>query len=367
MTFHKNLAWASLLLVGALGTGCASSVSLKVLQPADVYVPPQIQTLAVIDRSQATSTGGKVLAALEGALTGEQIGLDQAGRREALNRVSESLAASPRFKIIRPATDALSVESDLLMSVLSGTTAQRICAREKCDAIVSLEMFDSDMTVIDKEIMTEYTDENGKPHKKRQHEAAMDGTLVIGWRLYDARQGTILDEQLNKDRQQHWSFTADTFQEAAAQLPSQEGWVLEGARYFGDFYARRIAPTYIYVERSYYASFDDRLKKAADHVKVNDWMGAVNIWETMKTDPNPKNRGKALYNLAIAKEVEGDLDGAYKLAQQSCIEKSNGRCRDYVAILSSRIADRAKLQQQLAPPPPVAPAPPPPPKGTKRK
>lgn len=367
MNFHRHLAWSALLLIGALGTGCTHAVSLKVLQPAEVYVPPQLRTVAIIDRSQATSTGGKVLAALEGALTGEQVGLDQAGRREALNSVAQNLAASPRFTVIRPATDALSVESDLFMAVLNGTTAQRICAREKCDAIVSLEMFDSDMTIIDKEIETEYTDENGKPHKKRQHEAIMDGTLVLGWRLYDARQGTILDEQLDRERQEHWSYTADTFQSAAMKLPSQEGWVIEGARYFGEQYARRIAPTFIYMQRQYYASFDDRLKKAADHVQVNDWVGAVNIWETMKTDPNPKNRAKALFNLAIAKEVEGDLDGAYKLAQQSYVEKSTGRCRDYVSILSARIADRSKLQQQLAPPPPVAPAPPPAPKGSERK
>lgn len=362
----RRVSGLATLALLTLSTGCATSVSLKVLEPAEIFVPPQLQTLAVIDRSQATTGGEKLLSIVEGALTGEQIGLDQEGRREAIAATVSDLSASPRFRVIQPVIDPRTAESDLLMSELSPAAAQRICARHQCDGIVALEMFDSDMTIVGKEVMTEYTDDQGKAHKKRQHEAHMDGQVVASWRLYDTRQGVILDQVTGQDREESWSFTSDTFEEAAAQLPDQGTWVNRSARELGSAYARRIAPTYVTVLRSYYGSCDARLKSARERVMINDWAGATAIWEGMASDPKNKLRGKALYNRAIAKEVEGDLNAALDLAKKACIEHSNGRCRDYVYTLEQRLRDQNKLKQQMAPPP-VAPAAPPPPRAAPRK
>lgn len=365
-----RLGVSMLGLIGLMGgaSGCATAVSLKVLEPASVFVPPHVQTIAVIDRSQANSTGGALLATLEGALTGEQIGLDQEGRQQAVGAAVSGLAGSPRFRVIQPILDRNSSESDLFDSLLSPGAAQRICARNGCDAIVALEVFDSDLTVYDKEVMTEYTDDQGKKHNKRQHEANMDGRVIATWRLYDTRQGIVLDSK-DHSNDNHWAVTEDSFQEAAQKLPDQGSWVTATARDFGADYSRRIAPTYVYVERQYYSSFDDRLKAARDRVVVNDWVGAVGIWQGMQNDPNPKVASKAIYNLAIAKEVEGDLDGALAFAKQSCIVKSRGRCRDYVYLLEDRIRKREQLRQQMAPPPvaapPAAKPTPPPPRGKK--
>lgn len=365
LQFSGGIALAATL---AMSTGCATAVSIQVLQPAQIDVPSNLQALAVIDRSQAKGTGEKVLAAVEGLVTGEQLGVDQAGRQSAISAAVTGLSASPRFKVSQPSISSAVSESDLLMSELSPEAAKRICARFSCDGIVALELFDSDSEVQGRKVEEEYEDDKGNKRKRLVHEAVMEVEVTAAWRLYDAKQGIILDYFGDQSRQQSFTEKGGTFEEAASKLPNQESWVSSAGQSFGAGYATRIAPTYIWVSREYYSSWDDRLKKAKDHVAANDWAGASAIWQGMLNDPDTKNRGKALYNLAVAKEVEGDLEGALNYARQAIIQLNNGNTRNYQAILMQRIADRDRVRKQLAPPP--APDPnkaPPPPKAGKKK
>lgn len=352
----------------ALSTGCATAVSLQVLQPAQIDVPSHLQNLAVIDRSQAKGTGEKVLAAVEGLMTGEQLGVDQSGRQSAISGAVGGLSGSPRFKVSQPVIDSATAESDLLMDELSAAAAQRICARYQCDGIVALELFDSDSEIQGRKVEEEYEDDKGNKRKRLVHEAVMELEVTAAWRLYDAKKGTILDYFGNQSRDQSFTERADTFELASSKLPDQEGWVSGVGRSFGASYAARIAPTYIWVSREYFSSFDERLKKAKDHVAANDWKGASDIWQGMLTDPDPKKRGKAYFNLAVAKEVEGDLEGGLEYARQAIIQLNNDKTRGYMAVLQQRIADRDRVRKQLAPPPAPDPSKaPPPPKAGKKK
>ena len=68
-----------------LGQGCATSnISLEVPKPADISLPPEIETIALVNRFKPEKGKG-FLNVLEGALSGENIGQDRNGAEASLD------------------------------------------------------------------------------------------------------------------------------------------------------------------------------------------------------------------------------------------------------------------------------------------
>lgn len=85
-------------LIVLLSYTCNSSTTkIEVLQPAEIFVPENVETIVTIDRSKPAKG---FLGFLEGAITGEEIGQDKAGRKRALEGLTEALTRTPRFNVI---------------------------------------------------------------------------------------------------------------------------------------------------------------------------------------------------------------------------------------------------------------------------
>jgi hypothetical protein len=79
-----------------------------------------------------------------------------------------------------------------------------------------------------------------------------------------------------------------------------------------------------------------------------DWAGATDIWiDLHKNSPDPKVRGKAAFNLALAHEVKGDLRNAASWATEGAVLLANGRSRNYRALLDRRLAEQVRLEEQM--------------------
>ena len=100
----RTLILAAALAVAAWTMGCGPAVTLRVLEPAAVTVPPQVETVALVDRSRPSNAGEGILGVLEGIVTGEAIGVDTEGRAQALQGLSSGLANSPRFRVVKTIT-----------------------------------------------------------------------------------------------------------------------------------------------------------------------------------------------------------------------------------------------------------------------
>jgi len=330
----------------ALSAACAPSVRVPVLQPAMVAIPADVRTIGIIDRSAPANAGEGILGTIEGVLTGEGILADREGAAESLTTLTYVLGESPRFEIVTPSLDGREAHTGIFDDVLDHRTVAKICRQAGCDALLALESFDTDSALsidgnpIDpRQIYTEVT-------------VARDTRVLTAWRLYDADEDRILDEVRGWERSQSWDQYGDTLDEALRQLPSPQDTAREVGGWLGDDYARRIAPTWVDVSRDYYGGGDPRLKEAKYYVQARDWDGATEIWEVVALDPDPKVAGKASFNLALASEIDGDLRQALEHAKKAAVDLHNGKSRDYVWILESRIRDQAKLEAQLAPPTP---------------
>jgi len=329
----------------ALSAACAPSVRVPVLQPAMVSIPADVRTIGIIDRSAPANAGEGILGTIEGVLTGEGIMADREGAAESLSTLTYVLQESPRFEIVTPNITGQEAQTNIFDGELDHRTVAKICRQAGCDALLALEAFDTDSALsIDGnpinpgQIYTEVT-------------VARDTRVLTAWRLYDADEDRVLDEVRGWERSQSWDQYGDTLDEALRQLPSPQDTAREVGGWLGDDYARRIAPTWIDVSRSYYGGGDPRLKEAKYYVQARDWEGATEIWNDVALDPDPKVAGKASFNLALAAEIDGDLRQAVEHAKKAAIELHNARSREYVAILDGRLRDQAKLEAQLAPAP----------------
>ncbi len=335
---------ASLVLLAALASACAPAIRVPVLQPSLVTVPSDIQVIGVIDRSAPKNAGETVLGTIEGILTGEGIMGDREGAAQAVSAMVVALAESPRFQVVSPNVSRRDVGASLFDTQLDFRTVQRICRQAGCDALLSLEAFDSNSALtID-----------GNPIDPRRvytdPTVTRDTRVLASWRLYDAHEDRILDEARDWARQRSWSNSADTLPVAIAGLPSQNDAMRMVGAGMGAEYSRRIAPTWVTLSRKYYGGGDPQLVEGKHYARASEWEGAKAIWQGLVDDPRPRVSGKAHYNLALAYEVEGDLPTALVHAKQAAVKLHNKRARDYVRTIDWRIADQKRLEQQLAPP-----------------
>lgn len=341
-----------LSLAATLLAGCGPSIHMEVMRPADVSIPGHVQKLALVDRSAPANTGQAVLGTLEGLVTGESILEDRDGAAAAMNGLTTYLADSPRYEVAQVSISKETAESNLWDKELSWRAAKRIAKMADADAVVSLEAFDSDSyTDVTSSVREESTPSGGTARTTVFH-AQRETRVIAAWRVYDVENKVILDDLRDHPTARTWEEDGDSRTDAMAQLPSRRDTVMDLGYVSGEWYARRIAPTYIWVSRGYYGKGDPRLKDAKNYVKASDWQGAMEIWEGLLGNPDPKLRGKAEYNMAVALEVAGDLQGALSFAKKAAVSLPKGRTRDYVRTLKGRVRDQARLEEQLAPPPP---------------
>ncbi len=341
-------ARVALMFLGVLLAACSSTARMPVLEPALVDVPPEVTTIGVIDRSAPANVGEHIIGTLEGILTGEAIGANREGRASAVDALVRALEESPRYRVVRPNLTPQQAGTGLFDRPLDHRAVQRICREAGCDALLSLEAFNSSSTI----------HFDGRTYPSLQQINAGSGPaelerntrVLTAWRLYDAHDDRILDATREFTRSRTWSRRADTFDEAARGLASQLQTVRTLGGVAGYDFGRRIAPTWVTVTRRYYGGGNPELRQARRYVRVNDWDGAASIWEDLQGHHRPRVVGKAAYNLALSYEAQGQLQEALAQARQASVVLHNPRTRGYVRSLERRIAAQERLERQMAEP-----------------
>ena len=97
------------------------------------------------------------------------------------------------------------------------------------------------------------------------------------------------------------------------------------------------------------------LKKAEQLVKENRWLDAAEIWKKNVTNSNKNVAAKSMFNLALACEIEGELDAALDWVVKSYYvfkddnEVHEFNCKEYIRILGMRKIDIQKIELQVNP------------------
>ena len=345
----QNLKYFLCLFILLVYACNSSTTKIEVLQPAEIFIPENVETIVTIDRSKPAKG---FLSFLEGAISGEEVGQDKEGRRRALQGLTEALTRTPRFNVIHSGYEKIGSKTSLrLIEPMNWYEVKALCEEFRADAVLAIEMYDSDVLIETTEKERKKKNKDGKEFIETYFEDKMDLSVKMGWRLYDPVNKIIIDEFTTRDED---GATADglTKETARKNLPDVYQMARDISFVAGRLYGERIAPTWVFVNRDYYTSVKGpeqaAMEKAARMAETRDWRNAAKAWnEVIASSVDIETQGKAAYNIAIANESLGKLQNARDWAQKAYVEFGNKKAKNYIQTIETRIYEQQLVEEQL--------------------
>lgn len=336
----------ALILLGTTQCAKQRSVTVNSIRPADIEVPSDIKTLLIVDR---TKFDKKVIDILEGVLTGEMPYEDKANMQFLTSAMREELSYSPRFQI-KLATERLSGNSlsSAFPDVLPWSQIQTLCDKYNADAVIAVEIFDTDFIVTNGTRVKKIT-ENGVERNVDEYYAQGVNSLKMGLRLYNPKSKEILDQQVLKEKGT-WNAAATSKAGALLALIDKADATHQLSSRIGADYAYRVSPMSVQITRSFRgnARKSPALAQGSRLADVGKWQEAIDIWKTGIPAAKEKHQRYLSYNIAVAYEILGNMTKAKEWASTSYTQYGNKTGNLYLNLLNLRIENEKIAQKQLA-------------------
>jgi len=328
--------WPALLILA--GCGGSRHIYFNAQVPAPYTIPHHIKTLAIIDRSIPEN---EELNILEGIFTGEGIKQDKLATQVVLDGLNQSLQNSSRYNVIRTSEKMKgSGAGRSFPAPLGWSKVQELCDKYEVDALVSLETYDSDF------IVTNGTRKKGESGTEIYARGV--ATVNCGFRLYDPSTKDIMD-QYHFSHAETWETGGSTVMAAIGALMNKDAAINDASFAAGIVYGERITPSWVRIDRDYFrkSKKDPYLAEGARMMEVNDWDRAIEALTEAVETGHYKTKGRAAHNLAVVYEILGNLEEAKKWASEAWGRYGCKKSRDYGYILTRRINDQRRLEEQL--------------------
>lgn len=339
----------SVLLISIILCSCSSKnlLTMSVTEPAPVYIPSNIKTIGIIDRSLPSEKNEK-MDKLDKFLSAEGKNLDKDGAYESVVGLFDELINNNRFPEVKiiDSVDVRSPGLGIFPSALSWKTIEQICYENNVDAIFALSFYDTDTKINYKAVPIEVDGLLGIKIPAVEHHATIATLIKTGWRIYDPINKFILDEHLVNENVVSIGIGINPVKAVEAIMGRKEA-VLQVSNNIGHNYALRILTYRIRVARHYYVRGTNNFKIAKRRAQTGNWDGAAELWDKEVSNPKRKVAGRACYNMAIINEINGDLNAAVDWASKSYTDYKNKMALRYLNVLKYRIERNIQLQQQM--------------------
>ena len=345
-----NTTAISVLLASIILCSCSStnSLTISVTEPAPVYVPSNIRSIGIIDRSLPSGKNEQKLDKLDKILSAEGKDLDKEAAHESVVGLYDELINNNRFSDVK-IIDSANVRNPglgVFPSALSWKTIERICNENNVDAIFALSFYDTDAKIDYKAVPVEINGPLGIKIPAVEHYATVGTLIKTGWRIYDPINQFIRDEHLSIENVVSTGVGINPVKAIEAIIGRKEA-VLQVSNTLGHAYALRILPYRVRVARRYYVRGTNNFKIAKRRAQTGNWDGAAELWNKEVSNPKRKVAGRACYNMAIINEINGDLNAAVEWASISYTDFKDKKALRYLNVLRYRIESNLQLQQQI--------------------
>lgn len=176
--------------------------------------------------------------------------------------------------------------------------------------------------------------------------------VVYYWNIYDLQKRQLVFYYEKMDTIS-WSTYQDYEEVGLRKLPKRMEGLIAAAEIAGSKFAEFLVPHWTEVQRMYYKSGHIDLKKAEKLLKEGEWKKAAVFWQNNISNKNKSIAAKSMYNLALACEMEGNLDAAIDWTVKSFHifgmknEVHSFNCTNYLNILGQRKLDIKTIDKQL--------------------
>lgn len=306
--FILPLTHASLAILALNLSSCMMYTDVQVKKPVDIASDDvrDIKNVLILNRT-GVPKGSKGTNVFEGIFTGETVQGDRQGAIESVKGAQESIAKSLNYKSSQtvPVVFYGGSTGDVPQP-LSWTIIDSLCQKYNCDAIVSLEYFDSNAGI--SAIISNPTIPIGPPNTN-------SGNINVKtvWRMYKPISKTLIDDfTMNNVTNRGWR--SPYF---IANQSNKYNSVTSAGYWAGIDYGFRISEQWVLEGRRYFRGGNKALRAASKSARFTLWDEAFTIWQDEANSRKPKIRARALHNLAIYYERKGDLTTALTKAKES--------------------------------------------------
>lgn len=341
-----KISWALLLIAALCSCSSTNYLTMNVVEPSPVFLPPSAQKVGIVDQS-LPSDKMKKLDDLDKIFSAEGKNMDKDGAHAAVMGLFDELTNNNRFSEIK-IIDSANVKSPglgVFPAPLSWDKVQQICYENKVDLLFVLSFYDTDAHIGYKAIPIEITNPFGIKIPAIEQEVTISTLIKTGWRIYDPVNKFIIDEFI-ADQNVVSSGRGISPLVAAQAIVGRKEAVILASNQIGHNYAFRILPFKVRVTRTYYVRGTNNFKIAKRRAQTGNWDGAAELWNKEVSNPKMKVAGRATYNMAIINEINGDLNAAMNWASKSYTDYRNKLALHYLNILKKRNYRNQQLQQQ---------------------
>lgn len=334
MTRWHNLIVAAILI--AVAWSCASlenttSISLEVFRPAKLDIQPGKQNIGILYRNPVVIPDSAKLAGVsvpDEDTTG--IYAQNPAAYEYIRTLSQLLKDSNRFRRIELIPANISEEQAVDSFKIQNITRDEI------------DMLRSQNPWVDIFFISEYINQQFFSYYYRE---ISEFTMVVYtysvWQIADLSHDSLTYQYFKTDTL-WWQGFADSQKELNKNFPTVQQAMVEGADEAALAFARLFIPYWETVGRLMYLSGNYEMRIAQNYAFNNHWKEAADIWKKYTNNKNRRLAAKAMFNMALANEVFGEMEGAIDWAIKSYMvyNELNGihsqNSRDYISKLVAR-------------------------------
>ncbi|MDX1652253.1 MAG: DUF6340 family protein [Brumimicrobium sp.] len=308
------------LLVGGLFLqGCKTSFRISVKEPAVVKIPENATRFGVINNVDSENSPEKKIA---GVIMGtEQINGNVEAAKRAVDGALRALENSSNLK--GQSLPELSEIRDV-NGVIEWEKLKEIAKEKELDGFIELTQMES-VAPVGGSVLANASGQNNM---------RLEGTMFVNYYLVDGEQ------KYERYKVYH------VYNIPTSGTNSVVG-ILNDVRRKREYYealgfqlgyksAALIYPNWVWVHRKYYTKGNSVLKRAKPMIQKGNWDIAEEQLTMGLSERSDRIRGRVLYNLALVKEGQGQIDEAIKYAKEASLECGNKLANDYLVILRER-------------------------------
>ncbi len=339
--FGKISVYTSVILLVFISFSCISTKPLliEIPQKSNKELPENIQSLLIVARVVNDSYITWNEDSLQNLFFKKSFNYDTIINDiqtvdTTLKALGDLLFESGRYDIVIPENRFPKIDNtSLIAGEMPWNDVKELCDTFNTDAVLSLDYFKTRVfTDYDKtanfEVFTNSFRDEAHAEMKVNYEAL--------FRVYDPVTEKIIMRRFMRDTVM-WDGTDRSARDLFYWFtPVKQALTEVGIAIALDL-SGEISPRWLTERRSYFASGDANLKKAAPLVNSNQWEQAIALWKNTAETSNSKSaKSKAEFNIALGLEMLGDVDSAIDWALKSYNTMYRTNTYNYLETLEQR-------------------------------
>ena len=339
--FTEIINYVVITLLIAISVSCVSTktLTIEIPQQSKNELPHSIQSLTLVNRTVDSKFTNLDTDSLQKLFYIQNFNYDTIindiqASDTTIKALGELLFESGRYDFVIPENRFLEFDKNSFINLpMPWEEVKELCEIYNTDAVLSLDHFKT-------RVSTDYEKESFYDPNKDGFAWASFAKMKISYealfRIYDPAQEKILIREFIRDTVT-WEDAAMTTSLLFERFTPIKAALSEVGIAIALDFSDKISTTWHREQRKLFVSGDVNLKNAAPFAENNEWDTAKALWmETLKTTHSKTAKSRAEFNIAVAYELQGELNEAITWALKSYETMYRQITYDYLNILKRR-------------------------------